>query len=307
MNEPGGRARGAGGHDLLSLDLFRSIAATGSIAHAAALNDLVPSAVSKRMADLEALVGVPLLSRHRRGVELTPAGHDLLRHAERVRDAVERMEADMGAHATGRRGAVRVAANSSSISQFLPEDLAEFVLRYPEIHIRLLEMTSIEVIEAVRSGRADLGIFSGLTEAPGLTLMPYRRDTLVVVLPTDHPLAAREALRLDDIVAEPFVALQTGSSIQAFLDRRAEELGARIRTQVAVQSFDGVRRMVQARLGVAILPLGAVEPYLDAARLAMVPLDEPWATRELLLAVRDREAISPQTAALIATLQGQPA
>ncbi|MGP1356395.1 LysR family transcriptional regulator [Roseicyclus sp.] len=307
MSETVGRVRGAAGHDLLTLELFRSIAATGSIAHAATLHDLVPSAVSKRMADLEALVGVTLLNRHRRGVELTPAGQDLLRHAERLRDAVERMEAEMGAHATGRRGAIRVAANSSSISQFLPEDLAEFVLRYPDIHIRLSEMTSIEVIEAVRTGRADLGIFSGLTEAPGLTLMPYRRDTLVVVMPAGHPLATRAALRLDDIVGEPFVALQTGSSIQAFLDRRAEDLGTRIRTQVAVQSFDGVRRMVQARLGVAVLPFGAVEPYLDAARLAMVPLDEPWATRELLLAVRDREVISPQTAALIATLQGQPA
>jgi DNA-binding transcriptional LysR family regulator len=66
---------------------------------------------------------------------------------------------------------------------------------------------------------------------------------------------------------------------------------------VAVQSFDGVRRMVQARLGIAVLPFGAVEPYLDATRLAMVPLDEPWATRELVLAVRDPGAISPQTAA----------
>lgn len=293
------------GHDLTTLALFRSIAANGSIAHAAAVHGLVPSAVSKRISDLEALVGAPLLQRHRRGVELTPAGQDLLRHAEVLRDAVERMEADMGAHATGRRGAVRVAANSSAISQFLPEDLAEFVAAYPDLSVHLAEMTSVEVIDAVRSGRADLGIFSGLTEAAGLTVMPYRRDTLVVVMPVDHPLAGRRALKLADVVGEPFVALQAGSSIQAFLDRRAMDVGARIRTQVAVQSFDGVRRMVQARLGIAVLPFGAVEPYLDAARLAMVPLDEGWATRDLLLAVRDAAAIRPQTAALIATLGGQ--
>jgi DNA-binding transcriptional LysR family regulator len=128
------------------------------------LHGLVPSAVSKRIADLEALVGVPLLSRHRRGVELTPAGRDLLRHADALRDAVDRMEAEMGAHATGRRGAIRVAANSSSISQFLPEDLAEFVMAHPDLTVHLTEMTSVEVIEAVRAGRADLGIFSGLTE-----------------------------------------------------------------------------------------------------------------------------------------------
>lgn len=297
----------AGGtrYDLVSLALFRSVAEGGSIAQAATLHGLVPSAVSKRIADLEALVGAPLLHRHRRGVELTPAGRDLLRHAEVLRDAVDRMEAEMGAHATGRRGAVRVAANSSSISQFLPEDLAEFVAAHPDLNVHLAEMTSIEVIEAVRAGRADLGIFSGLTEAAGLSLMPYRRDTLVVVMPADHPLAGRRSLNLGDVVGEAFVSLQAGSSIQAWIERRAEEMGTRIRTQVAVQSFDGVRRMVQARLGVAVLPFGAVEPYLDATRLAMVPLDEPWAVRDLLLAVRDLGAISPQTAALIATLRGQ--
>ncbi|MCU4653733.1 LysR family transcriptional regulator [Roseibacterium sp. SDUM158016] len=290
----------------MTLALFRSIAATGSIAHAAALHDLVPSAVSKRIADLEALVGTPLLRRLRRGVELTPAGEELLRHAEGLRDAVERMSADMAAHATGRRGAIRVAANSSAISQFLPEDLAEFVAAEPDLHIHLTEMTSVEVIEAVRSDRADVGVFSGMTEAAGLSTQTYRRDTLVVVMPADHPLSERRRLKLADVVHEPFVALQTGSSIQAFLDRRAEDLGAHIRTQVAVQSFDGVRRMVQARLGIAILPYGAVEPYLDAARLAMVPLNEPWATRELLIAVRNPGTVTPQTAALIATLTGQP-
>ncbi|PWK61494.1 LysR family transcriptional regulator [Roseicyclus mahoneyensis] len=292
-------------YDLVTLALFRSVAASGSIAHAAALHGLVPSAVSKRMADLEVEVGAALLQRHRRGVDLTAAGKDLLRHAEALRDAVDRMEAEMGAHATGRRGAIRVAANSSSISQFLPEDLAEFVAAHPDLSVHLTEMTSVEVIEAVRAGRADLGIYSGLTEGSGLTLMPYRRDTLVVVMPSDHALATRQALRLADVVNEPFVALQTGSSIQTWLDRRAEEIGTRILRQVAVQSFDGVRRMVQARLGIAVLPFGAVEPYLDSTRLAMVPLDEPWATRELVLAVRDPGAISPQTACLIATLRGQ--
>jgi DNA-binding transcriptional LysR family regulator len=294
------------GYDLTTLALFRSVAATGSIAHAAAQAGLVPSAVSKRIAELEAQVGTALLHRHRRGVDLTPAGADLLRHAEAIGSAVDHMTAEMAAHATGRRGTIRVAANSSAISQFLPEDLAEFVKAQPEIQVQLTEMTSLEVLETVRMGRADLGVFSGLTEAPGLTTLPYRRDTLVVVTPADHPLASKRGLTLAEIATEPFVALQSGSSIQAFLDRRAEAIGARIRTQVAVQSFDGVRRMVQARLGIAVLPFGAVEPYLDATRLAMVPLNETWATRDLLIAIRDRGALGPQAATLITTLTGQP-
>lgn len=293
------------GYDLTTLALFRSVAETGSIAHAAAQAGLVPSAVSRRIADLEAHVGTALLRRHRRGVEVTQAGRDLLGHAEVLGHAVARMEADMAAHATGRRGAIRVAANSSAISQFLPEDLAEFVAARPDVQIALTEMNSLEVLDAVRADRADLGVFSGLTEAPGLVTLPYRRDTLVVVTPADHPLARRPDLTLAEIAAEPFVALQSGSSIQAFLDRRAKDLGARIHTQVAVQSFDGVRRMVQARLGIAVLPFGAVEPYLDATRIAMVPLNETWATRDLLIAMRDRAAPGPDAIVLINTLTGQ--
>jgi DNA-binding transcriptional LysR family regulator len=294
------------GYDLTTLALFRSVAETGSIAHAAAKAGLVPSAVSKRIADLETHVGTALLRRHRRGVEVTDAGADLLLHAEALHDTVARMEAQMAAHASGRTGVIRVAANSSAISQFLPEDLAEFVTAQPELRVALTEMNSLEVLEAVRADRADLGVYSGLTDAPGITTLPYRRDTLVVVTPADHPLAGRARLTLAEITNEAFVALQAGSSIQAFLDRRAEAIGTRIRTQVAVQSFDGVRRMVQARLGIAVLPFGAVEPYLDATRIAMVPLAEPWATRELRIAIRDRTALGPQTRALITSLTGQP-
>lgn len=292
------------GPDLFSLALFRAVARGGSIAAAAAQANLAPSAVSRRISDLEARYGTALLVRHRSGVDLTGAGADLLAQAEGVLAQVARLEAAMAGHAGGSRGTVRLAANSSAISQFLPEDLAEFGRTHPGLRVRMAEMTSGAVIEAVRAGRADLGVFSGLTEAAGLALRPYRRDTLVVATPADHPLAARAAVRLADLAGEPFVALQTGSSIQAFLDRRAEALGLAINIQVEVQSFDGVRRMVQAGLGIAVLPYGAVEPYLDAARLAMIPLSEDWAVRDLLIATRRDGALSPQAAALLATLAG---
>ncbi|EPX86796.1 LysR substrate-binding domain-containing protein [Salipiger mucosus] len=149
-----------------------------------------------------------------------------------------------------------------------------------------------------------MGIFSGLTQARGLQVLPYRRDTLVVCAPKGHRLTARDSVRLGDLEGENFVALQRNSSLQAFVDKRAQDLGLTIRTMVEVKSFDGVRRMVQARLGIAILPFGAVEGFLEQGSVDMIPIDEPWATRELLIAVRDREALPPQTDALLKTLQG---
>lgn len=290
--------------DLHSLELFRTVAAVGSIAGAAARHGMAASAVSKRISDLEKALGASLVTRHRRGIEVTRTGEIVLKHARTLSDQVARLEADLRDAAQGAQGTIRMAANTSAITQFLPEDLAEFMLANPGLTIRMAEMESVEIIEAVLSGSVEIGIFSGFTEARGLEVLPYRRDTLVVCAPGGHPLTARRSVRLRDLDGENFVALQRQSSLQAHVDRRAAEIGIGIRTMVEVKSFDGVRRMVQARLGIAILPFGAVEAYLHDGSIAMISIDEPWATRDLLIAVRDRAALPPPADALLRTLQG---
>lgn len=289
-------------YDFYSLELFLAVATTGSIAGAASRMNTVPSAVSKRISDLERAIGTPLLQRHRRGVDLTPAGQELRRHAEAMHLAVERMEVDMGNYAQGVRGTIRIAANTSSITQFLPEDLALFTAEHPDLRIQLIERSSSDVLEAVRTGLVEIGIFSGFTEASGLQTQLYRRDTLVVAAPDDHRLAGLASVAFRDVLNEDFVALQQGSSIQTFLERQAAEAGARIRTRVQVMSFDGVRRMVEARLGIAILPLGAVEPYLSEGRLAMVSIAEDWAHRDLRIALREDGQLSAPARALLRSL-----
>lgn len=278
-------------YDLFSLALFVTVAELGSIVRAAARHNIAASAASKRLSDLERVVGSPLLYRHRRGVNLAPAGEELLGYAKSIRRMVEHMEAEMGNHAQGTRGTIRVAANTSSITQFLPEDLAAFVNENPELHIQLVEATSAEILDAVRSNTADLGIYSGFTDAKGLQSVVYRRDTLVIAAPQDHPLASLDAVKFTDVLNQDFVALQQGSSIKNYLELKAQSMGASFKTRVEVMSFDGVRRMVQAKLGIAILPLGAVEPYLENSELAMIPIDEPWARRELRIAIRDRTTL----------------
>ena len=292
-------------YDLYSLMLFKSAASTGSIASAATRHNTVASAVSKRISDLEKALGSQLFYRQRRGIELTAAGADLLRHARGLQKAVQIMESDMGAHADSSRGVVRVAANTSSITQFLPEDLAEFVRTRPGLRIQLTEQTSADILDAVRSGLVDVGIYSGFDDPGNLSCKLYRRDTLVVAVPMDHPMGQRDAVRFEDLLNEDFVALQQGSSIQAYLERRAQDLNKSIQTRVQVMSFDGVRRMVQAKLGIAILPRGAVEPYLGQSDLRMVPIDEHWARRELMVAFKNRDLLTKQAASLVDFLLGE--
>lgn len=292
--------------DLQSLLLFKSVVSCGSIAGAAEMHNIAASAVSRRIADLEIQIGTALLYRQQRGVALTPAGEEFLTHVTGLSNRLVRMEQAMEDFSDGLRGVVRIAANTSSITQFLPEDLAAFVDDFPDVRIKLVEMFSTDVIAQVRLGHADIGICSGLTDPGDLEVTLYRRDTLVLAVPEGHALAGRPSVTLDDILDQDIVSLQDGSSIQGYVDAQAEAQGRLPKTRVQVMSFDGVRRMVEAHLGVAILPHGAV---LDAARdskLTMVPIDEPWADRELLLVRKPHQQQGRACQMMFNYLTGQP-
>ncbi|SHG83902.1 LysR substrate-binding domain-containing protein [Marivita hallyeonensis] len=293
--------------DLLTLELFVAVAAAKSIAQAAAQENIAASAISKRISDLETEIGTPLFYRQQKGVELTPAGDEMLRHARDLQRLLDRIDDHMSDFAQGVRGTVRIAANTSAITQFLPEDLALFVDAHPDMRIDLTELTSPEIVAAVRDGTDDIGIFSGLVPDPDLDVFECRRDTLMVLTPKGHPLGTDGPVAFREFSSHDLVGLQKGSSLQAFIDRKAAEEGLELRTRVEVLSFDGVRRMVEAGLGIAILPLGAVQPYLAASNLRMAPVAEPWAERSLRIAVRDKAALARPIRALLGHLSADDA
>ena len=205
--------------DFTTLQLFVAVGETGSIGRAAAREALAASAVSKRLSELEALAGVPLLLRHARGVALTPAGQSLLRHAQEALFGLEKMQAALGEYASGARGPVRVHASISAVVQFLPDDLGRFVRENADVKIELQEHLSADVVRAVQEGAADVGICnaSALPPAPGraapLQSRPYRQDRLLLAVPQGHPLAGRDEVAFADTLAFDHVGLQAGSSI----------------------------------------------------------------------------------------------
>ncbi|WP_297843613.1 LysR family transcriptional regulator [uncultured Roseibium sp.] len=278
--------------DLVTLELFIAVATSRSIAQASTSENIAASAISKRISDLEMLVGTPLLYRQQKGVELTPAGEEMLRHARDVLQLLERMDDHMGDFASGLRGTVRIAANTSAITQFLPEDLASFVQQHPDMRIDLTEQVSEEIVASIRDGIADIGIYSGLIAEPEMDVFLYRRDTLVVLAPRSYALGTDGPISFAEFAQHDLVGLQRGSSLQAFIKNRAAEQGLSLKIRVEVLSFDGVRRMVEAGLGIAILPLGAVEPYLSSSNLRMIPLSTDWAERSLKVVVRQVDALA---------------
>lgn len=278
--------------DLVSLSLFHLVARTGSISQAAGLAALAVGAASKRMTDLEAAFGVPLLERHSRGVRLTLAGEALHGHVLRLLADVDQMGADLSDHAKGLIGVVRLWANTSAVTQFLPQDLARLNALQPGLRIELNEADSRDVVLAVLDGRADLGIFADRTPPLGLQTVAYKNDRLVLVVPAGHPLARRRKLAFVDAVDFDFVSLTQSTSLAQRLALESGQLGKPLRIRIQVRSFDAMCQMVAAGLGIAVLPAAAAQPLAQALGLRTLQIEDDWVERTLLLAARDFSALS---------------
>ncbi len=232
-------------------------------------------------------------------MEPTEAGQALIRHARSLVRLLARMEAEMSEHSDGVRGHVRVVANTSAITQFLPKDLSVFKKENPQIRIAMREDTSARAVNDVIEGLADIAIFSEVVDFGELEVFQYHQDQLVVIAPKDHELAGTKSIAFNETLAFPHVGLPPGSSLLGHLEKVAADSELSLTFAVQVTSFDGVRRMVEHGLGVAVLPIGSIP---DQNGLAVIGLTDPWARRNLLAGVRDVDALPRVVSKLLQTL-----
>ena len=197
-------------------------------------------------------------------------------------------------------GIVRVTANLSSITQFLPEDLATFSKKFPKIKIKLKEKTSSEVISSVKESLSDIGIFSEHVEnTERLRIIDYKNDTLVLVVPEYHPLVSKLTVKIKDFIKFEMVGLEKGSSLQAMIDKQVQKQNLKIKKKLETVSFEGIRGMVEAGLGIAVLPTGAIKPYLKSSKLKTINIDEKWAERSIKIAIKNDDSIGKAGALLL--------
>lgn len=288
--------------DLKTLRLFAAVCEEGTLNGAARRAAIAPSAVSKRLAELERALGCVLLTRDPKGMRPTAAGETLLHHTRRMLASAEQIAVELAEHASGVRGFVRVLANLSAIVQFLPEDLQGFLARQADIRVDLEERPSGGVVAGVEEGAADLGICAGSTDTRSLVTYPYRDDRLVLVVPAGHPLAGRDTIALSETLDHDHVGLHRESSIYGALRDEARRLGRPLRLRIHVPSFDAICRMAQAGMGLGVVPEGVHALLGPQMNLAAVPLSDPWARRTLSLVVRPG-APPPATSLLIGHLR----
>lgn len=292
--------------DLLSLKLFVTVCEQQSISRTADMEHIAASAVSKRMSDLEAIVRTPLFLRSQKGVELTPAANDLLKHARVVLRDIGQLETDMLDHAKGRRGDVRLHACHAPIVQHLPLDLARFMALNPATRVSIDEGLSRNVVQAVSENAADIGVFGGGMSAANLHVTPYRTDRLTAIMPIGHPLAGAEAVRFAEIAEYDIVGPQQGSCLDHLMNRAAATLGLQLQMRIRVNGFEPSSSMVEAGLGVALVSEHHALNRLASGKLAVARLDEPWAERQWKICSREPKTLPAPVRLLLDHLSARP-
>ncbi|MBZ9667875.1 LysR family transcriptional regulator [Pseudomonas sp. LMG 31766] len=285
--------------DLPDLRLFIHIAESPSLTQGARKAFLSPAAASARIKALEGQLGSRLLYRDSRGVELTPAGQRLLQHARLIMRQVDYLKSEFTEYGTDAAGHMRIFANTTAVTEFLPEVLAGFLAERPGVTVDLQERLSRDIVRGVLDGAADLGIIAGPVQAPGLQVLHFSTDRLVLAVPLGHALAQRQTVSLADTLAYQHIGLHEGSTLLSFLREQVEKLGGNLALRIQVSSFEAICRMIEGGVGIGIIPESAARRHSRTMQLAILQLDEAWAVRERSMLVRELDALPGSVRALI--------
>ncbi|MEJ8826014.1 LysR substrate-binding domain-containing protein [Variovorax humicola] len=288
--------------DLNDLRLFVAAAELGNLTRAAQRQHLSLAAASARIKALEERWGLALLQREARGVRLLPPGETFLHHARLLLQQTDKLRVELLEYGGGLRGHLRVFANTTAVTDFLPEILPGFLMRHPRINIDLQEKPNALISRGVLDGRADIGIVAGSVDTLGLQAIHFSTDKLMLVTSRKHRFARRKRIAFAETLDEDAIGMQQGSTLQTFLGQITGRLGKAQKLRIQLGSFDAMCRMIGSGVGIGIVPESTARRNLDSMRLALIELTDPWCVRERYLLVRDRATLPGYAQSLVQTL-----
>ena len=293
--------------DVRRLKVLREVAEQGSFSAAADALNFTQSAVSQQIAALERETGTKLLQRGSGGVRLTDAGHALVRHTDVILAQLADAERELAAIAGLRGGRVRLASFPSAGATLVTEAVSQFREAYPDVELSLAEGEPHDTIPRLKRGEFDVAVVCDYTHGTGgghvlegLECIHLLDDPLVVAVPEGHPLAARKAIRLEQIAGEPWVAGCGGGFCNGMILEAAADAG--FRPNIAFESDDHnvLLGLVTAGVGVTLLPelAASARPGVAVRRVAG---SSP--TRRIYAATVADAHCSPATEAMIEVLR----
>ncbi len=290
------------GVDITSLEVFVAAVEEKSFSRAAERENMVTSAASKRIAELERRLDRTLLHRHGRGVEPTPAGTLLYQRAKAILRSIDLAEQAVAGFSSDGHAKIRLGANPSTILQFLPGVMGRFLENRPNVSVDLVECHSYDIPRMVAQSNIDLGIYHADAPAPGIQSIVFRQDRVGLVVPLDHPLADHEALFLEAALDYDLLGYFPRHSLDQFLAYTRSSLSRPPNVKLQVSNFETRCQMIKEGLGIGIVPEQIAGNYLGSMGLKLIHLKDTWAERQFYVGVCDTHALSDQAQALLKLL-----
>ncbi|MGH8201487.1 MAG: LysR substrate-binding domain-containing protein [Steroidobacteraceae bacterium] len=283
--------------DTLGVQAFIAIATRRNFHRAAGDLNITQTALSRRLQTLEAYLGVKLIERTTRSVELTLTGSDFLPRAQRLLTELETSLTDIRETGKASRGSVTIACVPSIGARYLPRVIQQYSAAYPENRITIHDHSSFGVAEAVLRREAEFGINVTGSHDAGLASVPLARDRFVLICRDDHPLAARK--KVSWVQLQPHLLIFPGSlsANKPVLDLALTAERLRLRTHYEVQHSSTALGLVAEGVGAAVVPGLAVQK--DAyPKIRVIPLVDPAVARSIVLILPRSAHLSPAAQAL---------
>lgn len=277
----------------MDLNFLRSLVAVadaGAITDAASRLGLTQPALTRRIQLLEQEFGAELLSRSRKGAQLTELGRLVEREARVLIDRYDSLKAEVTSHRNVAGGTVRIGGGATAVSFVLPDAIAEFQREFPLVHFHVKEASSSEIASDVADGRLELGIVTQPVRTAGLDIQPLLNDRIVLVAATDNPLALSSHVSVASLDGQNFVGFEGGSAIRQTVDASLREAGVVINVVMELRSIPAILRMVATTGSLAFVSQLGVH---GQALVREIEVDGLTITRRLGLARRKAYALSP--------------
>ena len=277
------------------IQCFLNVAALGSFTQAAEKMHTTQPALSQQVRDLETELGIRLFDRTTRRVELTEGGAEFRNIAAKIIDDLDSAARNAHELAERKRGRVVIAAPPLLAAAIVPRAIAEFRDRYPGIEVKLIDARTDQIVENVRSGQVDCGIGTFHAGEEGVSSTLLARDSLMVFSTSNHPLAQRRAVNWRELDALPLITLTRESGIRLLVEVGFEAAQIRLVPAYEVGQITTALAMVEAGLGIAVLPTyawaGAKAMNLSATALT------PGIARDIAMITRTGRSLAPALSA----------
>jgi len=257
--------------ELAQLEAFLQVAHHRSFSRAAEALFLTQPSVTARIQSLERELGERLFERTGRSVTLTDAGHAFMPHAQRALTAVQEGTDAIEAVRHGDVGSIRLGASSSIATYVLPDILRRFREVRPRVHVHLNTGSSEDVVERLLAGELHAAIIR-LTQHPEIESVHLYNDDLALVVAPSHPFAAKGHVTVAEAGREPFLFFERSSSYHSLIYSMFLRVGVVPESAMELDSMETTKHMVEAGLGIAILPVSSVEREVGTGTLKQVEI-----------------------------------